>query len=114
MTVFAVHAAMAFQNASRRDNAHNYVVTRMTGLGTWGPIVVEDAPSLTPHDAAAPTLICFFNFLDSIERDQFYVDLSNQLQGVNGPVAGSWIMKHDCHHDEPNPGSCVESDRRTF
>jgi len=112
--VYAVNAAMAFQNASRRDNAHSYVVTRMTGLGTWGPIVVEDADSLSPRDAPAPTLVCEFRFLDSASRDQFYVDLSNQLQGVNGPVAGSWIAKHDCPHDESSPAPCVESDRRVF
>jgi hypothetical protein len=108
--VYAVIAEMAFQNASRRDNAKNFVDNRLTVENMWGPVISIAAT----NKAGQPTLTCNFRFLDAIARDTFYTDLQAQLQGAQGPVVGSWISKHDCTHDEPVPVPCAESNRVTF
>jgi hypothetical protein len=110
--LYALIASMAFQNASRRDNAHQFIVTRLTGLNTWGPVEVADLPALSIHDAPAPTVRAEFRFVTLAERDSFYTDLVAQVSGAQGPVVGSWIARHNCFHDEG--GACVETDRVDF
>ena len=109
--VYAVIGEMAFQNASRRNNAHNFVVNRLTGENMWGSVEVIDG---TDRLSGNPKLFCNFRFTTASARDQFYTDAIAQLQGVNGPVVGSWIAKHNCSHDEVPPVNCVEGERNTF
>jgi hypothetical protein len=42
------------------------------------------------------------------EQESFWNDaLAAVGSGVNGPVAGSRIYRHDCPHDEAQPEPCV-------
>lgn len=111
--VYAVIAAMGFQNSSRRDNAHNYVVTRVQVENLWGPVGVQDGDELV-IGTPSPSIFCSFRFLDQAARDQFFTDTLAQLTGVNGPITGSWIAKHDCGHDETPRIPCVETERHVF
>lgn len=113
--VFAVVAAMAFQNVSRRDNAHNFVVTRLAGLQMWQEVVIEDRAKLDPHAVTAqPTLYCEFRFVAQADRDAFYADLVSQMSGAQGPVAGSWIEQHTCYHDQGEHQPCVITGRQNY
>jgi hypothetical protein len=42
------------------------------------------------------------------EQESFWNDaLAAVGSGVNGPVTGSKIYRHDCPHDEAQPEPCV-------
>lgn len=114
--MFAVMAAMGFANASRRNNAHDFVLTRLAAEldGLVEPPLVQDTDRLSSHDDPAPSLYCEFRFVDPGLRDSFYADLVGQLSGAQGPVIGSWIAKHDCGNYQRPPVPCVETERQVF
>lgn len=114
MIVYAVMAAMSFQNSNRRDSAYDFVVNRLATEQMWGEPQVLKTDKLSSHDPVTPSLYCRFNFLDATARDTFYSDLTTLMRGAAGPNVGSWISKHDCGDYEVPPVPCVESDRVTF
>lgn len=109
--VYAVRGALGFQNSARRNNALNFITNRLAVEGLWGPVIAEAREELD-LGVAAPSVVCTFRFLDRAARDTFYTDLLAQLTGVNGPVVGSWLERHDCRHDEG--GSCVVTGVQRF
>lgn len=109
--VFAVEAALAFKNASRRDNAINFITTKLASKNLWDVAEVVPTTGLDLADTS-PGVRVQIRFVDEAARDQFYDDLSAQLAGANGPVVGSWIEKHDCNHD--TGGVCTRGLRQTF
>ena len=110
--VYAVIGAMAFTNAARRDNAHQWLVTRLAGESFWDEADVGDADTFQGVPAIVVT--CQVRFTTAAARDLFYIDAVAQLSGAQGPTAGSWIAKHDCPHDEETHVPCVESARQVF
>lgn len=105
-------AAMAFNNATRRNNAHQTVDSISAGLPVGAPTVVEDRTGLSIHEPPAPTVYCEFRFVVLADRESFYSSLIAQLSGAAGPTVGSWIAKHDCYNDEGLP--CIETERLVF
>jgi hypothetical protein len=92
--VFAIQADLAFRNASRRDNISDNIQTYIAG---------EPAVSLEVR------------FTTRAEQDAAWADIQAFIgTGINGPVTGSTIYRHDCLHDQPRPPLCVVAERRDY
>lgn len=107
--VFAVQAFLAFRNASRRDTISSTIQTRLAQAG------VHDVSRVDGTSMAGDPEVCLtvrFNTLP--EADSFWADVQAAVgTGVNGPVTGSFVSRHNCPHDTSTT-PCLESDRRTF
>jgi hypothetical protein len=69
--VFCVQANFAFRNASRRNQISSNIQTRIAQTTTYGPVSRED-----------------------------YTDVITAVgTGINGPVTGSELYRHDCPGD---------------
>jgi hypothetical protein len=102
--VYAVQAFLAFRNASRRDQISNNIATRLAQTTPWGEVVRQDAVS----DAGDPAVLLTVRFSTQAEQQSFWGDAIAAVgTGINGPVTGSAIWRHDCSHDETRPGPCT-------
>jgi hypothetical protein len=109
--VYCIQAQLAFRNAARRNavstNIQNYIATRTT----WGPVYRNDYTAETGD----PSVSLEVRFTTAAEQQAAWTDILNQVgTGVNGPVVGSWIDRHDCPHDQPRPFPCVFAERRAW
>lgn len=108
--VFAVQAAVAFRNTARRDSVLQNVEVRLAQTVPWG----ETTTQTYTTEAGDPAFGVTVRFLTKAEQDSFWADLQAGLgTGVNGPVAGSRIWRHDCPHDE-GLGSCTVGEQVLF
>lgn len=109
--VFAVQAFLAFRNTARRDTISNTIQTRIAGVGTFGELERSDATSA----AGDPAVALAIRFLTRAEADQFWTDVQAFVgTGVNGPVTGSYLSRHDCPHDQATRAPCAESGRVNY
>ena len=54
-------------------------------------------------------------FTTAAARDSFWNDVVAFMgTGLNGPVAGSYIQRHDCGHDGAAPEPCVVGERLDY
>src|SRR5512143_2254620 len=109
--VYCIQAQLAFRNAARRNavstNIQNYIATRTT----WGPVYRSDYT----NEAGQPSVSLEVRFTTAAEQQQAWTDIQNQVgTGVNGPVTGSTIYRHDCPHDEAHPYPCVVAEQRDW
>lgn len=106
--VFAVQAFLAFRNTARRDLISSNIQTRLAQNVPWGTTERTDSVSA----AGDPAVTLTVRFQTQAEADSFWADVQAAVgTGLNGPVAGSSIWRHDCPHDQQQPGPCVVSDR---
>jgi hypothetical protein len=115
MTVYAVQGTVGFRNAARRDSVMQTVQNRLSQEVTWGEtttqaVVVEAGGRNAGRPD--PGMIVEVRFTTATARDAFWDDVVAYMGGgINGPVTGSFIQKHDCPHDGPSPTPCVVSER---
>jgi hypothetical protein len=109
--VYAVQADLAFQNAARRNQISSTIQTRLAQTTPWGEVVRQDYT----NGEGSPAVVLEVRFTTQGEQESFWNDaLAFVGTGVNGPVAGSTIYRHDCPHDEADPTPCVVSERVDF
>lgn len=108
--VFAVQAAVAFRNTARRDSVLTNVQTRLAQMVPWG----ETTARTYTTQEGDPAFTVTVRFFTRAEQDSFWADIQAQLgTGVNGPVTGSKIWRHDCPHDQ-GQGSCAIGEQVLF
>jgi hypothetical protein len=115
--VYAVQGRFGFNNAARRDGVMSNVQTRLAQEVKWGVTTTQkvEPGGAGPGAVTSPTMIVEVRFTTVAARESFWNDVIAFMgTGVNGPVVGSFIQKHDCPHDGANPGPCVVSDRRDY
>lgn len=106
--VYAVQGMLAFQNAARRNTVSSTIQTRLLQNVLWGAVTQVDGTT----GAGDPSVHLSVRFQTKAEADAFWTDLQAAVgTGVNGPVAGSTVWRHDCPHDGASPASCVVSAR---
>jgi hypothetical protein len=110
--VYAVQASFEFRNTARRDGVAGNVQTRLAQTVRWGETVVSKGTS----DAGADVMLFVtVRFTTRAEQEAFWNDaLAFVGTGINGPVTGSFMQRHDCPHDEVNPAPCVVSLKHDF
>jgi hypothetical protein len=109
--VYAIQAQLAFRNVSRRNTISGNIQTYIASKTTWGPVSRVDSTTLTGD----PAVFLEVRFTTQAERDQAWADIQGFVgTGINGPVTGSAIYRHDCPHDEARPVLCVVSERRDW
>lgn len=108
--VFAVQASVGFRNVARRDTVMGNVQTRLAQNVPWGETVLKPYTSMT-GDASLSITVRFFT---KAEQDSFWADVQAAFgSGLNGPVSGSRMWRHDCPHDEGG-GSCEVGEEVLF
>jgi hypothetical protein len=109
--VFAIQADLAFRNASRRDNISDNIQTYIASKTTFGPVGRTNYTNL----AGEPAVSLEVRFTTRAEQDAAWADIQAFIgTGINGPVTGSTIYRHDCLHDQPRPPLCVVAERRDY
>jgi hypothetical protein len=109
--VFCIQAQLAFRNASRRDQISGNIETYIATKTTWGEVVRTDSTTV----AGDPAVHLEVRFTTEAEQDAAWTDIQSFVgTGVNGPVTGSTIYRHDCPHDEARPTPCVVAERRDY
>lgn len=111
--VYAVQGFFGFRNEARRDGVMQNVQTRLSTEVTWGETVTQAIP--LGGRFIDPSMTVAVRFSDILARDAFWDDVIAFMgTGLNGPVTGSYIARHDCAHDELESGPCRASDRRDY
>jgi hypothetical protein len=110
--VYAVQASFEFRNTARRDGVAGNVQTRLAQTVRWGETVVSKGTS----DAGADVMLFVtVRFTTRAEQEAFWNDaLAFIGTGINGPVVGSAMWRHDCPHDQAMPAACVEALRQEW
>jgi hypothetical protein len=102
--VYCVQAELAFQNASRRNQVSSNIQTRLAQTTPWGAVTRQDYT----NESGAPAVVLEVRFNTRAEQESFWNDaIAAAGTGVNGPVTGSRIYRHDCPHDQAQPAPCV-------
>lgn len=106
--VYAVQGLLAFQNAARRNTVSSTIQTRLAQNVPWGGATRVDGTT----QAGDPSVNLTVRFQTQAEADSFWADVQAAVgTGVNGPVVGSYIQRHDCPHDQGSGSACVISQR---
>jgi hypothetical protein len=109
--VYCIQAQLAFRNASRRDQISGNIQTYIASKTTWGEVGRSDFTT----EAGDPAVNLEVRFTTQAEQDAAWVDIQGFVgTGINGPVTGSTIYRHDCPHDEAQPAPCVVAERRDY
>lgn len=109
--VYCIQAQLAFQNAARRNAVSSNIQTYIASKTTWGPVGRTDYTNM----AGQPAVGLEVRFTTRAEQDQAWTDIQNFVgTGVNGPVTGSTIYRHDCTHDQAKPVGCVVAETRNW
>jgi hypothetical protein len=106
--VYCVQANLAFRNASRRNQVSSNIQTRLAQNVPWGEVVRQDYTD----EAGNPAVSREVRFMTRAEQESFWNDAIAAVgTGVNGPVTGSRIYRHDCPHDEARPVPCTVTEQ---
>jgi hypothetical protein len=109
--VFCIQAQLAFRNAARRNTISGNIQTYIASKTTWGPVYRTDSTT----EAGDPAVDLEVRFTTQAEQDAAWADIQGFVgTGINGPVTGSFIQRHDCPHDEERPTLCVVAERRDY
>jgi hypothetical protein len=109
--VYCVQAFLAFRNASRRDQVSDNIQTRLAQTTPWGEVTQQNETS----DAGDPAVLLTVRFSAQADQESFWTDAIAAVgTGINGPVSGSAIWRHDCPHDQAQPTPCVVGERVDF
>jgi hypothetical protein len=106
--VFCIQARLAFRNESRRNQISDNIETYIATKTTFGEVSRQDFTT----EAGDPAVSLEVRFTTEAERDAAWADLVGT--GINGPVVGSFIQRHNCPHDAPRPDPCVVDERRDY
>jgi hypothetical protein len=106
--VFCVQADLAFRNESRRNQISSNIQTRLAQTVPWGVVVRQDYAK----DNGDPAVLLEVRFTTRAQQEAFWNDAIAAVgTGINGPVTGSSLTRHDCTHDEAQPQPCVIAER---
>jgi hypothetical protein len=109
--VYCVQAQLAFRSAARRDQISQNIQTRLAQTTPWGEVIRTDYV----NENGDPAVALEVRFNTRVEQEAFWNDaLAAVGTGINGPVTGSELTRHDCPHDESQPAGCVVAERVTF
>jgi hypothetical protein len=109
--VYAIQAQLGFRNTARRDLISGNIQTYIASKTTWGSVRRQDYTTLVGDPAVSLEV----RFTTQAEQNQAWTDIQGFVgTGINGPVTGSTIRRHNCTHDEPRPELCVVAERRDY
>jgi hypothetical protein len=108
--VYAILGEVGFGSAGPRDTLLAYL--QSISEATWS-LQVEPKNALSTHPRRPNTVLIRHRYTSQAQRDSVFTNMSAQIT-ARSPTAGSWIAKHDCSHDQPQPSACVEFGRVTF
>jgi hypothetical protein len=109
--VYCIQAQLGFRNAARRDLISGNIQTYIASKTTWGEVGRSDFTT----EAGDPSVSLEVRFTTQAEQDAAWADIQGFVgTGINGPVTGSFIQRHDCPHDEAQPTLCVVAERRDY
>ena len=109
--VYCIQAQLAFRNAARRDAVSQTIQTRIAQSTTWGPVYRTNSVNM----AGQASVTLEVRFATKAEQNSAWADIQNYVgTGVNGPLTGSELTRHDCPHDEEHPYPCVIAERRDW
>jgi hypothetical protein len=90
--VYCVQADLAFRNAARRDQISSNIQTRIAQTTTYGPVYRTDY-----QGENGPAVSLLVRLTTRAEQEAFWADaLAFVGTGINGPVTGSQMHRHDC------------------
>lgn len=105
--VYVVQAGLAFRNAARRDAISSNIQARLAQTVPFGEVDRVDWADMGGN----PATILSVAFRTLAEADSFWADVVVFVgSGINGPVAGSSMWRHDCPRDEAQTAGCVVAD----
>lgn len=111
--VYAVQGFFSFRNEARRDGVMQNVQTRLSTEITWGETITTSIPPSTRYPDPSMSVEVRFTTVEA--RNSFWNDVIEFMgTGLNGPVTGSYITRHDCAHDgweDIRLPECVISER---
>jgi hypothetical protein len=109
--VYCIQAQLAFRNASRRDQISGNIQTYIASKTTWGEVHRTDSTT----EAGDPAVTLEVRFTTEAEANTAWNDIQGFVgTGINGPVTGSYIQRHNCPHDEVQPTLCVVAEKRDY
>ncbi len=109
--VYAIQAQLAFQNTARRNTVSGNIQTYVASKTTWGPVYRTDSTTM----AGDPSVNLEVRFTTQAEQNAAWTDIQAFVgTGINGPVTGSSITRHNCQHDEARPPLCVVAESRIW
>ena len=99
--VYAISADLLFPTATRRDNVLGVIEAQIAGRNRWGVTELR-----TVNDRVPSNRLRFeARFVSAADANATWTDLTG-LSGQRVPDPGSTAMRHDCPHDEAQPGPC--------
>ena len=86
----------AFSSAARRNAVLSDIETRVASKQRWDVDVLVAAPSRL----GANGLYVELRFVSSADADDLRSRVESFATGVRTPLAGSYLIVHNCTHDE--------------
>jgi hypothetical protein len=112
MTVYAVQAELYFRNTARRNTIASNIQTRLAQNVPWGQTNIINTTDELGADVGVYVEVRFNTLA---EADSFWTDAIAEVgTGINGPVTGSKIYRHNCTHDSSSPSQCVVGQQQTW
>lgn len=98
MAVYCLQIRASFSTAARRDNVLAAIQARISGKPRWG-VDVLDVADLRPA-RGVNGLVADLRFATRADEEDVRTRVETVATGVNAPTAGSYLILHDCSHDE--------------
>lgn len=109
--VYCVQLRASFGTATRRDNVLADIQARIAGKSRWSADLLEAAdlrPRLGQHGIRAE-----LRFVSRADADDLKARVEAFATGQRAPQAGSYLVLHDCTHDEA-ANACTVVARRDW
>ena len=107
--VYGVTALLAFSSATRRDSVRDAITTRIVGRPRWSVDEIEAAANRIGPNGLR---VCL-RFVSRADADDLKARVESFSTGQRTPLAGSWLLVHDCTHDE-GTNECTVVASRTW
>lgn len=96
--VYCVQVLAAFSTAARRDTVLADIEARIAGKPRWSVDLLEAGdlrPRLGQHGFRVE-----LRFVSRVDADDLRARIEGFATGSRAPLAGSYLVLHDCTHDE--------------
>lgn len=108
--VFALELHLVFRNVARRNAARNLLENRIGAFERFG---VDSIEVVSGREENA--LLVVVRFVSEADRDAVWALMDSDVgTDVNGPLAGSYAVRHACTHDAAEPAPCGVGERRDW
>lgn len=97
----------AFSSAGRRDTILADIQSRAASKQRWG----VDVAVAVPTRMGANGLYAELRFVSSADAEELRARVESFATGVRTPLAGSYLIVHNCTHDEGTDDCAVVATR---